>query len=113
MRAVVTTLILSLVPWVSNAQGINRAGTWEWSVAGTFQQSKAVGSEGSSTLDVDSATGIGFSVGYNFSNKLTLGFDLDYLRPDYRAVLIEDAIPPASRCPRGLCLEHLKPMGRE
>ena len=94
MRAVVTTLILILVPLVSNAQGINRAGTWEWSVAGTFQQSKAVGSEGASTLDIDSGTGIGFSVGYNFSNKLTLGFDLDYLRPDYSAVLIEDAIPP-------------------
>ena len=95
MRAIVTTLILILVPLVSNAQGINRAGTWEWSAAGTFQQSKAVGSEGGSTLDIDSGTGIGFSVGYNFSNKLTLGFDLDYLRPDYRAVLIENELSKA------------------
>lgn len=96
MRTTITVILLALVPVVSNAQTIDRAGTWEWSAAATFQQSKNIGSEGGSTLDVDSATGIGFSFGYNFSNKLTLGFDLDYLRPDYRAVLIEDAIPPTS-----------------
>ena len=96
MRAITITILLILIPAISNAQTINRADSWEWSVAGTFQQSKNVGSEGGSTLDLDSGPGIGFSIGYNFSNKLTLGFDLDYLRPDYRAVLIEDAMPPTS-----------------
>ena len=96
MRAIITTILLMIIPFVSNAQAINRAGSWEWSVAGTFQQSKNVGSAGGSTLDVDSATGIGFSFGYNFSNKLTLGFDLDYLRPDYLAVLIDDTVMPAA-----------------
>ena len=96
MRAIISTLLLILVPIVSSAQGVNRANNWEWSIAATFQQSKNVGSEGGSTLDLDTGTGIGFSIGYNFSNKLTLGFDLDYLRPDYRAVLIEDAMPPTS-----------------
>jgi opacity protein-like surface antigen len=81
------------MPLTSFAQGLNRAGGWEWSAAGVFQQSKKVGSEGGSTLDVDSGIGIGFSVGYNFSNRLTLGFDLDYLRPDYRAVLVDDQVP--------------------
>jgi len=96
MRAIITGILLVLVPLASNAQSIDRAGSWEWSVAGIFQQSKNIGSAGGSTLDVDSGTGIGFSFGYNFSNKLTLGLDVDYLRPDYRAVLIEDAIPPTS-----------------
>lgn len=94
MRAKALITILILIPVISTAQTVNRANSWEWSVAGTFQQSKAVGSEGGSTLDIDSGAGIGFSVGYNFSNKLTLGFDLDYLAPDYTAVLIEDAVPP-------------------
>jgi opacity protein-like surface antigen len=96
MRKTVSTIVLAFMPFTAVAQGMDRSGGWEWSVAGVFQQSKNVGSEGGSTLDVDEGIGIGFSFGYNFSNKLTLGLDVDYLKPDYRAVLIEDAIPPTS-----------------
>lgn len=97
MRAIITAVLLVCLPFVSpHAQGQNRAGGWEWAISGLYQGSESSGSAGSSTLAVDSAFGIGFNIGYNLSNKLTLGLDVDYLRPDYHAVLIEDAIPPTS-----------------
>jgi len=96
MRTIVTTIILIIFPFVSHAQGQDRSGSWEWAISGLYQQSKDIGSVGSSTLNVDDGIGFGFNISYNFSNKLALGFDLDYLEPDYRAVLIEDAMPPTS-----------------
>jgi opacity protein-like surface antigen len=70
-----------------------RAQNWEWAISGLYQESKRIGSEGGSTLDVDSGIGIGVNISYNFSNRLALGADLDFLRPDYRAVLIDDQDP--------------------
>ena len=54
-----------------------------------------MGSEGGSTLNIDSAYGIGFNLGYNLSNNLLVGMDMDYLKPDYRAVLVDDTVSPA------------------
>ena len=65
-------------------------------ISGLYQQSKSIGSEAGSTLAVDDEIGFGFNISYNFSDKLALGFDLDYLEPDYQAVLIEDAMPPTA-----------------
>lgn len=96
MRAIFTAIILICLPFVSYAQNANRAGGWEWSVSGVFQQSENSGSDGGSTLDVDSGIGLGFNFAYNFSNQLSLGLNIDYLKPDYTAVLIEDAVPSTS-----------------
>ena len=95
MRAIISVILLIVTPLISHGQGVSRVGGWQWSVAGIFQESKKVDSAGGSTLNVDEEIGIGMSFGYNFSSRLTVGFDLDYLRPDYLAVLV-DALAPAN-----------------
>jgi opacity protein-like surface antigen len=94
MRAVTTAILLFVIPGVAVAQG-DRSRSWEWSFAAIYQESKDIGSEGGSTLDIDDAVGLGVNFGYNFTNRLTLGFDLVFISPDYRAVLIDDTVVPA------------------
>lgn len=93
MRAVIAVIILFVVPGIALAQG-NRANSWEWSFAVLYQESKSMGSEAGSSLNVDDDYGIGVNIGYNFTNHLTLGVDLDWLSPDYQAVLVDDTVTP-------------------
>ena len=84
MRSISVVIFLLAAPGITLAQA-NRAHSWEWSFAGIYQESKNMGSEAGSSLKVDDAVGLGFNIGYNFSNHLTLGVDLDWISPDYRA----------------------------
>lgn len=94
MRAVTAVIIFLITPAIALAQ-TDRSRSWEWSLGAIYQASKDIGSEGGSTLDIDDAVGLGVNIGYNFSNRLSLGFDLDFISPDYRAVLIDDMVVPA------------------
>ncbi len=94
MRKLSTLLIFFAVSGIAQAQ-VNRANSWEWSFAVLYQESKSMSSEGGSSLRVDDDFGIGINIGYNFSNHLTLGVDLDWMSPDYRAVLVDDTVVPA------------------
>lgn len=89
MRNLILALLLIALPAISAAQG-NRAGTWEASVSAVFQDSKTIGSENGSFLKMDARTGWGINLAYNFTNKLSLGMDVEYIRPDYVAVLVDD-----------------------
>jgi len=91
-KAVLTLLVLA-APALVNAQG-NRAGSWEWSFAGIYQDSSSSGGSGGSSLSVDSELGLGFGFNYNFNNRFALGADLEWLRPDYTAVIVLDEVPP-------------------
>jgi hypothetical protein len=90
-RLLIAILIIA-IPAISDAQ--NRARTWEWSIAGLYQDSKNMSGENGSSLRIDGAGGLGFNISYNLTNKFAVGVDLDWLRPDYRAELVEDAFPP-------------------
>ncbi len=94
MRAITAVIIFFAIPGIALAQG-DRSRSWEWSLGAIYQESKNMGSEGGSTLAVDDAVGFGLNFGYNLTNHLTLGFDLDWISPDYRAVLIDDTVMPA------------------
>ena len=89
MRKLTLAMLLIALPCISTAQG-NRAGTWEASVSGVFQDSKTIGGESGSFVEMDSRTGWGINLAYNFTNKLSLGVDLEFLEPDYVAVLVDD-----------------------
>ena len=89
MRNLILALLLVALPAISAAQG-NRAGTWEASASAVFQDSKTIGSENGSFLKMDTRTGWGINFAYNFTNKLSLGMDLEFVRPDYVAVLVDD-----------------------
>ncbi len=95
MRAITAVIIFFAIPGIALAQG-DRSRSWEWSFAALYQESENMGSEGGSTLAVDGTLGFGLNFGYNLSNKFTLGFDLDYIKPDYRAVLVDDMVVPAA-----------------
>ena len=90
--SLITAMLLITLPMLAGAQGnsAKRAYSWEFSLSGIFQESKGIGSENSSSLQVDSVTGFGLNMAYNFSNKLALGVDLEYLRPKYEAVLVDE-----------------------
>ena len=94
MRSALAIFSVLALPGLALAQG-NRSEDWEWSVSVPYQESKNMDSGGGSTLDLDSAFGIGFNIAYNVSNNLLFGMDLDYLSPDYRATLIDDTVSPA------------------
>ena len=89
MRNLVLTILLIAIPCMSYAQS-NRPQKWEMSVSGVFQDSKSIGGEGGSSLDVQSDTGFGINFAYNLSSKLSFGADLEFLRPNYTAVLIPE-----------------------
>jgi opacity protein-like surface antigen len=95
MQKLLIAVLVLTAPALTFAQG-NRAGAWEWSVAAVYQDSASSGAEGGSNLKLDNELGFGFNFGYNFTNKLYLGGDFEWLRPDFTATLIEDA-PSAGR----------------
>jgi opacity protein-like surface antigen len=94
MQKVLIALLLIGMSFTAHAQR-DKSRTWEWSIAGLYQDSKNMGSESGSSLQVDNALGIGFNVGYNWTDHFTLGFDFDFMQPDYRAVLVDDTVQPA------------------
>lgn len=101
MRTAIVFLTL-FAPALAMAQwGLNtpRAGSWEMSVGAFNQDGNSLGGEGSepgavvpnsSSLKVDSEWGYSFAFNYNFSDKLSLGADLDWVRPRYEATLVPD-----------------------
>lgn len=89
MKNLVLAIVLIAIPCMSSAQG-SRSDKWEASVSGVFQESKSIGSEGGSSLDVRSNTGFGINFAYNFSSKLALGLDMEFLKPGYSAVLVDE-----------------------
>ncbi len=94
MKKMIFSILLLSVSVTANAQG-SYADSWEWSVGAIYQDSKNMSSENGSSLQVDSAVGIGFNVGYYMTDHFSLGFDFDFLRPDYKAVLVDDTVVPA------------------
>lgn len=97
MRTMLLGILLLAVPALSQAQGYrgarDRSGTWEFSIAGIYQDKESAGGTAGSRVTVDSAWGLGFAVNYNFSNRLALGGEFEWLEPDYEAVLASDDTP--------------------
>lgn len=89
MRNISLAILLVAVPCLSFADS-NRGQNWEVSVSGVFQDSKSLGSEGGSNLDIDSDTGWGINIAYNLSSKLSVGADFEFLKPRYSALVIPE-----------------------
>jgi opacity protein-like surface antigen len=90
----IAVALLMALPAVSSAQGHSgRANTWDFSLGGIYQSGEKLKGKGGSSLDVGSELGIAFGLGYNLTNRLALGADFNFLRPDYTAI-ITDADDP-------------------
>jgi opacity protein-like surface antigen len=90
MKTLAIAILVIALPCIATAQG-SRADSWDISVSAIFQDSKSIGSDRGSSLDVDSEIGYGFNFAYNLSNKLSFGMDFEFLKPDYKATLVDDA----------------------
>jgi opacity protein-like surface antigen len=84
--AVLMTFLL--VPALSSAQSFGNK--WEWSIAGIYQESESSGGDGGSGVEIDSEIGFGFTLKYFFNPKLAVGGDIEWIRPDYTATLVDD-----------------------
>ena len=82
-----------MAPAIALAQTGNRAQSWDFSVGGIYQQGDSAAGEGGSSFKVDSAFGFGFNVGYNLTDMFNISADFDFLRPDYKAVLVNETDP--------------------
>lgn len=96
MRTILIGVLALAAPALSFAQ-TNHANSWAWSFAAIYQDSASSGAEGGSNLRLDNELGFGVNFGYNFTNKLFLGGDFEWLRPDFSATIVEDAPDPQTR----------------
>lgn len=70
-----------------------RAGTWEAGFIVNQVDSWNVNGSGGSSLDVDSDTGWGFTIGYHFSERLSLAFDFTHNKQPYDAAIVDASAP--------------------
>lgn len=95
MKTVTVSLVLLLIVSTTvEAQRYTipdpRKGELEWSFAVIAQDSESAGSAGGSVVDVDSAIGLGFGFGYFVGDRFSIGADIEWLSPDYRATLVDE-----------------------
>lgn len=89
-------VLLLVLPAVTLAQGFgrgDRAQTWDFSVGAIYQDGASASGSGGSSVDIGSELGFTFNAGYNFTSKLALSADFDFLRPDYTAIIADENDP--------------------
>jgi len=94
MRVLVVVLF-ALAPALSSAQS---AQSWDFSIGAIYQDSLSVGGEGgpetptpdTSSLSVKSELGFTANFTYNINEHFAVGLDIDYLKPDYTAILVSE-----------------------
>ena len=67
-----------------------RAGEWDISFLAIYLDSEDLAGEGGSSLGIRDDWGFGFNIGYNFTNHLALGFEMNFLNPSYDATVIPE-----------------------
>ena len=86
LRALLTVMFtLSLSTPTLALEAPPRAGSWEFSLAGIQHGKSGFSADnGNTRLDLSQAGGLGFSLGYNYSNNLLLNFEYSRTQPDYQ-----------------------------
>ena len=92
-----TTLIIALLGMCSTAvaaPGAPERGQVDWSLGLTYNFATSSSSSNGSSIDFDDRMGWMFGVDYFVTDKLAIGFDMAFARPDYTAVLVpQDGSP--------------------
>lgn len=71
-------------------QSVDREGRWDISIGPLFQDSESQGGPQGSRLEVNSDTGVTFQLDYHFTDRLSLGFGMDFISPRYEATIVPD-----------------------
>jgi opacity protein-like surface antigen len=80
------------------APALSFAQSWDISLAAIYQDSVSVGGSGgsqsptpdTSSLNVKSELGFGVNFTYNLNSHFALGLDIDYIKPDYTAIVVPE-----------------------
>jgi opacity protein-like surface antigen len=67
---------------------MERAQRWDLSLGILQQGNESVGGQEGSRLELDSEIGWRFAFDYNFNNHFSLGFGMEFVRPDYTATIV-------------------------
>jgi opacity protein-like surface antigen len=87
-------LIFAVATGVANAQS-PKAGEFEYTVGAAYSFSDSYQASGGSSLYLSSRTGLRFGVEYFTSSKLSVGFDVTWVKPSYNAELVPDDGSPS------------------
>ena len=71
-----------------------RAREWNLSLNTLFLASESYSGSNGSSLDIKDDWGIGFMVGYDFTNHFALGFEMNFLKPRYNLTIVPDEANP-------------------
>ena len=96
IKHLVALLVLLMLSTSVHAQRFNprkihdnhRDRTWEATLLLQHQTSMSEEFEGGSTLDIDSSTGFGFAIGWNWTEKVNLSWRFSLNKPDYTATIV-------------------------
>lgn len=89
IKKVILTTAALMMATTAMAQG-DRSRNWEVGLILNNISGESVDGENGSFIDTDSATGLGMTVSYNLNNRFSIGGDLIWASPDYRAEFIPD-----------------------
>jgi len=92
---IILMILLSITSTVfaqrfNQAPSYLRSNKWEATVLMSFQNEFSLQGEGGSSLDIDSTSGFGVNVGFNFSTYLTVGYKFMTSSPNYTAIFVPE-----------------------
>ena len=86
-------ILLALCSGTSAQVVLDREGTWDIGIHLIDTGSETLTGDRGSTIDVDSELGWGFSAIYNFNERLGLGIESSWVKPNYLATrVLEDTL---------------------
>jgi len=67
-----------------------RAGEWNFSLEPVYIGSEGISGKNGSSLDIKDEWGLGFNIGYNYTNNWALSFEVNFLKPRYDAIIVPE-----------------------
>jgi opacity protein-like surface antigen len=90
MRSALFVALLTICTTAVAAPGSGDKGQVEWSFGLTYNFEVSAPSQNGSNIDFQAQPGFEFGVDYFVVDRLAVGFDLAWFRPDYTAVIVPE-----------------------
>ena len=90
MRTAIIVALLALSAAAVAAPGSGEKGQAEFSFGLTYGFDASATTVNGSSIDFDGQVGFGFGGDYFIADRLSIGFDIGWSRPDYSAILVPD-----------------------
>lgn len=85
MRLLLSIFLLSTLTFTSSSADAKRAGTWQLSLTPQFISGQKLNYENGDFIDLESRTGWGFGIGYNFDEHISLDLNFNSSNGSYNA----------------------------